>query len=521
MLMKKYILFLLLAGAVVSLPAQPAVQAGKRSAAIVPANGTGTLQNTAATVLGAETVPLPVKRFLSLPCMKGATFGLSVKELRTGKEIYAYNPGVQVTPASVMKTVTTATALEVLGKEYTFPTVLKYDGKIENDVLDGNLYIGGSGDPTLGSRHLNDTPSCGFLQPWLKALRKAGIKKIKGAVVADESCFDQQGLSWKWVNEDLGSYYGAGSYGITAFDNNYTIRLQTGDSGTVPVIKQVEPRVRLTFHNRLRCVSGQAAEYYISGAPFSNERYLFGTVPCQRESYPLKGDIPDPALFLAQYVTGFLREHGIAVGNEPSCYRLLQERGTWNPVERTELVTTFSPSLDTIVRITNEVSQNLYADILLKTVGNRYVPVLVDKPEAASSFEKGTEAVKAYWERQGLDISSLWMYDGSGLAVTDKLSAGFLTDLLIYMRTRSANGGAFYTSLPLAGQEGSVRNFLKGTRLQGNARLKSGSMSRVRSYAGYIESGGKEYAVALIVNQYGCEGKEITREIERLLTALF
>lgn len=520
MLTKKYMLFLLLATTALYLPAQPAVQTGKRPVA-TPRNGTVLPEKAVPVTNPTGAIPLPVKRFLALPCMQGATFGLSVKDLRTGKEVYAYDAGRQVTPASVMKTVTTATALEMLGKEYTFPTVLEYDGKIVNGVLEGNLYIRGSGDPTLGSRHLKDTPPCDFLKPWLEALRKAGIKEIKGAVVADESCFDQQGLSWKWVNEDLGSYYGAGSYGITVFDNNYTIRLQTGDSGSVPLIKQVQPRLELTFHNRLRCVSGKPAEYYISGAPFGNERYLLGTVPCKRESYLLKGDIPDPALFLAEYVTGFLREQGIAVGKKPSCYRLLQEKGAWNPAERSALVTTFSPSLDTIVRITNEVSQNLYADILLKTIGNRYVPVLPVQPEPVSSFEKGTEAVKEYWERQGLDVSSLWMYDGSGLAVTDKLSAGFLTDLLVYMRTRSANGETFYASLPLAGQEGSVRNFLKGTRLQGNARLKSGSMSRVRSYAGYIESGGKEYAVALIVNQYGCEGKEITREIERLVVTLF
>ncbi len=521
MLTKKYMLFLLLAGTVLHLPAQPAVQAGKHSVTAVRADNTANSHNLYFASPFAETIPLPVKRFLALPCMKGATFGLSVKDLSTGKEVYAYDSGLQVTPASVMKTVTTATALEVLGKEYTFPTVLEYDGKIVGGVLDGNLYVRGSGDPTLGSRHLKDTPPCDFLQPWLKAVRKAGIKQIKGAVVADESCFDQQGLSWKWVNEDLGSYYGAGSYGITVFDNNYTIRLQTGDSGSVPVIKQVQPRIGLTFHNRLRCISGKAGEYYISGVPFGNERYLLGTVPSKRESYPLKGDIPDPALFLAEYVTGFLCEQGISVEKEPSCYRLLQEKGTWHPAKRTELVTTFSPSLDTIVRITNEVSQNLYADILLKTIGNRYGSSLAGKPEPVSSFEKGTEAVKEYWEQQGLDVASLWMYDGSGLAVTDKLSAGFLTDLLVYMRTRSANGETFYASLPLAGQEGSVKNFLKGTKLQGNARLKSGSMSRVRSYAGYIESGGREYAVALVVNQYGCEGKEITREIERLLTALF
>lgn len=462
-------------------------------------------------------LPQPVRYLLKAPYMKGATLALAVKEVETGNMRYACRPETEVTPASVMKIIITSAALEMLGEEYVFPTALEYDGKIVNGVLKGNLYIRGSGDPTLGSRHLEGKQT-DFLLPWIKAIQTAGIREIEGAIVSDEGCFDDEGTAWKWVNEDLGSYYGAGSYGITIFDNNYKLTVRTGASGSRPELLTTSPKMYLSFHNRLTCSAVRPAEYYISGAPFSKERYIYGMIPPKKEAYVLKGDIPDPALFLAEYVTAYLKKQGVAVKQKPSCKRILREKGLWRTNPRTGLVTTYSPPLRKIVRIINEVSQNLYTDILLKTLGNKFLP---PDAEARNSFEKGVAAVTHYWDTCGLDVSSLWMYDGCGLAVTDKVTAGFLCDLLIYMRTQATCRDAFYESLPLAGQEGSVRNFLKGTSLEGNTKLKSGSMSRVKSYAGYIKKGDKEYAVAIIVNNYSCEGREMSKAIEQLLTALW
>ena len=113
------------------------------------------------------------------------------------------------------------------------------------------------------------------------------------------------------------------------------------------------------------------------------------------------------------------------------------------------------------------------------------------------------------------------MYDGSGLAVTDKVSTGFMADLLCYMATKSAVSESFMASLPEAGQEGSVRNFLKGSKLQGRAFLKSGGMSRVKSYAGYVQKGNSRYAVAVIANNYAGEGHVMTKKLEQLFLSIF
>lgn len=477
------------------------------------------------TSAGAQT-PQPVKQLLKAPYIQGATFSLMVKEVDNGKVLYSYDAGREVIPASVMKIVTTATALELLGADFRYPTTLEYDGEIKGGVLHGNLYIRGSGDPTLGSSHFAPdrstyTPDQNtFIPQWIAALSKAGIKRIEGAVISDESLFDTEGISLKWVAEDLGSYYGAGSYGLSVFDNLYTLTLKTGVAGSRPQIIGSEPDITtaIHFHNYLKAGKVTTDSSFITGSPFSAERSIYGVVPSNREVYALKGDIPDPALFLAGYLTDRLDKAGISVGGSPSCYRIEAEAGKWNEGKKKELTTTYSPSLKEIVRVTNEVSHNLFADALIKTIGLSYQP---RKGEVVSSFNRGIQVLRAHWEKKGIDVSSLWMYDGSGLAITDKVSANFIADLLCYMATDSEMSEAFINSFPRAGMEGSVRNFLKGTSLQGKARIKSGSMSRVKGYAGYVTWEGKQYAIALFVNNYSSDGRPMTQALERMLTALF
>lgn len=533
---KKIIPLLLAACCLAGMPLAADISAGSRISAHISTSSeaqpgprlpqkAGRAANLPANSPEAQPIPQPIRRFLQLPGMEGASFSLLVKALENGETIYSYDSRRELTPASVLKTVTTATALELLGPDYRFPTTLEYDGEITGGVLQGNLYIKGSGDPTLGSAHLaagnRDAASAeyDFTAKWLAAVREAGIREIRGAVVADESIFDTEGISGKTVYEDLGSYYGAGSYGLSVFDNLYRLYVETGAPGSRPVVRKTVPDLpTLRFHNYLQTQTSATDSSFILGAPFATDRYLYGTVPANRKSYTLKGDIPDPALFLAAYFTGKLQANGLSVANAPGCYRIWKEEGKWNPKPRQTLLTTYSPPLEEIVKITNHVSHNLYADALLKTLGLTYP---AGHEETLSSFERGVRVVRAYWKEKGLDVSSLCMYDGSGLALADKLTTHFLAELFTYMARQSPEAPRFIASLPLAGQEGSVVNFLRGSDLQGKTRLKSGSMSRVKGYAGYIEKGGKSYAVVLFVNNYGLEGRQMNKAIENLLLTLF
>lgn len=466
---------------------------------------------------GAQT-PAPVKWLLQAPYMRGASFSLVVKDVQEGRTVYCYDTDRLQSPASVLKTVATATALEILGEDYRYPTTLEYDGILENGTLEGNLYIKGSGDPSLGSSHFAPVQNK-FLSTWIAALQKAGIKHITGSVISDESIFDTEGVSIKWLREDMGNYYAPGSYGISIFDNMYKLSLQTGAAGTRPVLKGTEPDIPfIRFKNYLKAAPVSSDSAYIIGAPLDDVRYLYGVLPANREAYVLKGDIPDPALYLARYLTDQLQQKGIRVDGSPSCYRIEVEENRWKKGERKEIVTTYSPTLREIASVCNHVSHNLYADALVKTVGLQYKP---RRNEMISSFGRGVQVVKEYWEKKGLDVFPLRMNDGSGLAPADKVSAGFMGELLVYMATESAVSDAFIASLPQAGIEGSVRNFLKGSKLQGKARLKSGGITGVRSYAGYITKDGKTYAVAVFSNNYSCPMSRMTRALEKLLLQLF
>lgn len=466
---------------------------------------------------GAQT-PAPVKWLLQAPYMRGASFSLVVKDVQEGRTVYSYDTDRLQSPASVLKTVATATALEILGEDYRYPTTLEYDGILENGTLEGNLYIKGSGDPSLGSSHFAPGQNK-FLSTWIAALQKAGIKHITGSVISDESIFDTEGVSIKWLREDMGNYYAPGSYGISIFDNMYKLSLQTGAAGTRPVLKGTEPDIPfIRFKNYLKAAPVSSDSAYIIGAPLDDVRYLYGVLPANREAYVLKGDIPDPALYLARYLTDQLQQKGIRVDGSPSCYRIEVEENRWKKGERKEIVTTYSSTLREIASVCNHVSHNLYADALVKTVGLQYKP---RRNEMISSFGRGVQVVKEYWEKKGLDVFPLRMNDGSGLAPADKVSAGFMGELLVYMATESAVSDAFIASLPQAGIEGSVRNFLKGSKLQGKAHLKSGGITGVRSYAGYITKDGKTYAVAVFSNNYSCPMSRMTRALEKLLLQLF
>lgn len=469
------------------------------------------------TIVNAQNLS-PIKTFNDKPFAKGAIFSCYIHDIDSDKTIYELNNEIMLTPASLMKLVTTAGALDILGSDFRYQTTISYDGVIKDDVLHGNIYIKGSGDPTLGSSHFAPE-SKEFINKWTGAIKQLGIKSITGAIIADESTFDSEGLSLKWVYEDMGSYYGAGSYGLSVFDNLYKLQLRSGNAGSKPEIISCNPEKAVsTFHNYLKSAQVGSDSTYILGTPFSNERYIYGVVPANKESITLKGDIPDPALFLAQYVESELYKNGISTGKAASCYRILKEQGKWKNDKRIEITSTYSPTLAEIIRVTNHTSHNLYADAIIKTVGLSYKS---QKNETVSSFNKGINIIKEHWKKKGLDVSELVMYDGSGLAPTDKTTTTFLGELLTIMYKDKTYGKVFTESLPAAGISGSVRNFMKGSDLQGKAKLKSGSMGGVKGYAGYVEKNGKTYSVVLLINQYKGKSSNMTRQMGNLLNNIF
>lgn len=443
----------------------------------------------------------PISTFTNNNLHRNANISLMVKDLRTGKTLYSHRSGSATIPASTMKLVTTATALELLGANYQIKTTLEIDGTVGTDsVLNGNLYIYGNGDPTLGSSHLGNIY---FLNEWVSAVRKAGIKQINGDIIADASAYDTEGINPKWIWEDMGNYFASGVYGISYKDNTFEMELKSGAVGTTPEIVKITPNIpELTFKNYLKSTTIRFDSAYFYGAPFQNERSIYGAIPANRASFKIKGDIPRPGLVLARDLAWKLKSNGIPVSGDAT-----DEIG--KSTKRTVIYTHFSPKLSEIIKVINVTSNNHYAEHLLRHLALR-------QGKQASTTD-ALERIKSFWSSKGLPVDELFQSDGSGLSPMNAVSANFFVSLLEYM-DKSKNNTVFRASLPVAGQSGTLRNFLKRTALNGKVQAKSGTFSRVKSYAGYIQSNGKRLAFAIIVNNpNSASTSATTRKMEEFL----
>ncbi|MFV0392564.1 MAG: D-alanyl-D-alanine carboxypeptidase/D-alanyl-D-alanine-endopeptidase [Paludibacteraceae bacterium] len=424
----------------------------------------------------------PIYDFNNNDLHRGANISILVKELKTGKTIHSHRAGNAAIPASTLKLITTATALELLGADYQFKTTLETDGTISPDgVLTGNLYIYGSGDPTLGSSKLGNIY---FLNDWVQAVRNAGIKQIDGDIIADASAYDTEGINPRWTWEDLGNYYAAGAYGISYKDNTFEMELKSGAVGTTPEIIDITPNIpELSFNNYLKSTRIRFDSAYFYGAPFQNERFIYGEIPANRSSFKIKGDMPKPGLILARDFAWKLKSNGIAISGNAT-----DEVKSRN---RTLLYTHLSPKLSEIIKEINHASNNLYAEHLF-----RHIALQRGKP---ATSENAIQKIKSFWQSKGLPVDELFMQDGSGLSPVNAVSANFFVSLLSYM-DKSKNNSYFRASLSVSGKSGTLKNFLKGTLLDGKVQAKSGTISRVKSYAGYIDTGEKQLVFAILVN---------------------
>ena len=443
----------------------------------------------------------PIDNFINNPLLDNANISLCVKDLSDGTIVYNHRANHVATPASTMKLITTATALEMLGPDFCFKTKLEIDGEITPDsILMGNLYIRGGGDPTLGSAYLGDTA---FLVKWVEAVKKAGIKSIKGSIIADASLYDDEGINSHWIWEDMGNYYTAGSYGISYLDNTYRLVLRTSKVGTTPEILRTIPAIpSLVFDNQLKSAAINFDSAYFHGAPHANLRSITGKLPANKSEFIIKGDIPNPSLLLAQHFEDKLKAAGIQTS--PS-----NTNQTISKLTRKPIYTQLSPPLREIITVANVHSNNQYAEQVF-----RYLSLTMD---TVANSKTAVQVIKLFWKSKGLDVSQLFMYDGCGLSPEDAVSSRFFVDVLSYMKTKSLHSEVFVHSLPIAGETGTVSSFLKNSALEGKVFVKSGTIARVKCYAGYLNTKNKNYAFAMMVNYANGSTKAVVNKMEEFL----
>ena len=448
---------------------------------------------------------LSINFLTSHPLTGQANISVLVQNLNTGEVIDSYRPDHVVPPASVMKLLTTGAALETMGPGFRFPTILEYTGTIENGVLHGDLYIKGSCDPSLGWKGRT-----AFLDKWLKAIREAGIQKIDGAVIADMTMLDAEAQNPNWLCEDAGNYYAPGIFALNYYGNTMNIVLQSGEPGSVAKVLKTEPAVEdIYFINHIRCDKITYDGAFVSGLPYSRERYLTGAVPSNLGTFGVKGDLPNPGLLLARHLTNRLREAGITVKRDATYI------ADYNPLTppRTVIYTHYSEPLSEIIKETNVNSNNLYAEALFRYLGTRYT--------LPGTIHNSQDLLRDYWRRRGVNIQNAIIKDGCGLAPQDAVSAKTFVQLLTIM-SRSENKEAWLASLPVSGQSGTLKSLCPQTELEGRIHAKSGTIAGTKNFAGYIDMpNGDTWVFAILINSAPGKAKNVQHVIQQYLLDVY
>ena len=437
-----------------------------------------------------------------------ASVSMCIADAEKGDIIMEYNSEISLMPASVMKVITSAAALELLGPNYIFRTRVVYTGSLNKRTgkLTGNIIIIGGGDPALGSKYFSENYK-DFLNSWVAEIAKLGIKKIQGRIISDDSYYDFLPVPAKWLWEDEGNYYGAGAYGLSVYDNTYDIHLKTLSDSSLPVIKEIIPELcRFELSNFL-VANGSTDDGYVFAAPYSNSGWLAGNIPVNQTDFILKASISDPPLLLAKMLNEKLRDRGIKISGNPTSVRSEKKPITEKFVTITE---TNSPPLTDIIKVLNHESVNLFAEHLIKELGKKF--------KNNGSTSSGAEVIDEFLINSGINTNGIFIEDGSGLSPLTAINTRELVRLLVYMKNKGKYFSEYYSSLPDAGKNGTLKNYFKDPLFDSRLKAKSGSMTRVRSFAGYFTTlSGRKMAFGIIINNYTGPSKDITSAIEDIV----
>lgn len=433
-------------------------------------------------------------KMLDAPEYQHATIGLLVVNTATGDVFYEHNSQSGLAPASTQKIITAATALELLGSDFHYPTTIGYTGTIRDGILNGNIIIKGSGDPTLGSWRYIATKEDRILKSIVDAASQAGINELNGHVLINESAWQSEITPPGWIWQDIGNYYGAGARALNWRENQYDLYLQSGSglnsavniSGTLPTyIADLHLESRVTA-----AAAGSGDNAYIYLPLGFGHGWVRGAIPVNQNKFSISGSMPNPPKQLALNVEAALKKQlPKAVAKDYPQEYYTEDTGA-------PFYTITSPSLDRIVYWFLHKSINLYGEALLKTMGSE----LGD----GGSTENGIEVVHDFWGKHGLGEYALGILDGSGLSPGNRITPASLVKVLRYARTRPWFK-AFHEAIP---------------EIHG-IKMKSGAINGVVSYAGYVGgSNGEKYTFAFIINNYNGSAGAARRDMWNLLDLL-
>ena len=424
--------------------------------------------------------------------MAQGLWGVEIKSLETGRIVYALNARKLMMPASNMKIVTLAAAAEALGWDYRFTTVLETTAPIEDGVLKGDLIVRGGGDPTINSRGNRATA---VFDEWAAALKSAGISRIEGGIVGDASAFDRRGLGRGWSWDYLQDGYAAPSGALEFNEDVATLSIRPGAKPGDDAALELAPGTGLgLIHHVVTGEAGSATKIDVERRPDGAWLDVIGSIASDAKPASRDVAVADPTLYFAHACLRALVERGIAVRGLPVARP--DPKNVLAPIPRTVLVESPSPPLREIATTMMKVSQNLYAETLLKAVG-------AVASGGIGSADTGIAAAREIFTAWSIPPGTYVQADGSGLSRYDFVTAEMIAALLGRMYKDPRHHDAFVATLPIAGKDGTISTRMKNTRAEGNAAAKTGSISNVRALSGYVRTrDGETLIFSILANSF-------------------
>jgi D-alanyl-D-alanine carboxypeptidase/D-alanyl-D-alanine-endopeptidase (penicillin-binding protein 4) len=421
------------------------------------------------------------------------SWGIEVTDLESGKPLFERDADHLFIPASNMKMFATAAALEKLGPGYTFHTTVESDAAPDAEGRVGDLYLVGRGDPNLGPRTFPYTYH-GLAQPADKAiqelagqLKARGVREVTGMLIADDSYFVYEPFAPNWAADDLEWGYGAPVTALAFNDNLLTLDVKPGEKVGDPANVHLSP---VTDYYSLKnhvatSAKGTEKNYQLERQPGSMELDLWGQIPIDAGDDVDTVAIADPPHLVAEQFRNALHARGIDVQGAIQVRRLtrMEAAALPNPAPsdspRVVLAEHISPPLSEAIKVVNKESENLHAEMLLRTLGR--------VQNNQGSLAGGLEALNTFATQQvGILPGETYISDGSGLSREDLVAPQAAVKLLAYM-ARSPNFQAYFDSLPVAGTDGTLAHRFLSDDVKGKIHAKTGSVEHVNTLSGYMD----------------------------------
>ncbi|MFA5245412.1 MAG: D-alanyl-D-alanine carboxypeptidase/D-alanyl-D-alanine-endopeptidase [Pedobacter sp.] len=431
--------------------------------------------------------------------LKYASSSLTVLNAETGEVVFSKNGNTGLASASTLKTITSATAYHILGKDFIWETTVGYSGTIlANGTLNGDLIITGGGDPVFGSDRYENTRSDLILKKWTDAIIRSGIKQVSGYIIADDRLFGTETLPGGWTWQDMGNYYGAGPSSLSWRENQFDLIFKPGRVGEAAELVKTQPEMGYIkiVNEVITGAAGTGDNVYAYSAPYSTIIYLRGTYGIDLKKV-ISASVPDPAFDFAYHFMNRLKQAQIQIVKGAVTARALAANNeTFMPQSKIIDIHN-SPTLEKVVYWFNQKSVNLFGEHLIKTIAL--------KQGKETSTAKSVELVKKFWDQKaGIDPASMNIYDGSGLSPANRVTTMAMARILQSVKNESWFG-SFYESLPV----------------YNNMKMKSGSISDVLAYAGYHTSrSGTPLVFSFIVNNYQGSSSALRQQMFSVLNTL-